>query len=258
MDGHEAADRKNLYFRLEMVFLGFLVLASFVFSIVLVRRGDAPGWFNSKEAFQTSLQFFTVAVLGGAVALWYRHLESRRAQERERAEKARERRDAERSALEEFYQSLIEVHNDCKKVRRSLRAISYDKGNERACERRDFERLMDQLEDIQLRAETKKEEINVREQLFRPKQEELGKKLGQIEEYLADLLDQYEDSGTPHQQQVDQEIVLSEELRDFIRPRKVSEKINKEYFLPAKDIRDALFYLIASTFSTPAEPRAAV
>jgi hypothetical protein len=199
------------------------------------------------------LQFFSVTVLGGAIALWYRRVEDRRARRRENSEKEREAREAKRTILENFYRSLIELHNECKKVRRTLRAFSHNNRGKLACKRNDFRRLMDKLEDVQLRAETKREDVKVRAEIYGSRQANIISDLSEIENYLNNLLDQYETMGISSLPQEDEEIILSEGLQDFIRPRSESRKSNEHYFYPANRVRNAIIDLIRDTFPETAQ-----
>jgi hypothetical protein len=247
MDGREAVNRKDEVFRLDKVVAGVAVLALAV-SIVFVLREEPPKWFNNLQSFQAVLQFFAVTVLGGVIALWYRQVEDRRVRRQENTEKAQEAREAKRTILENFYRSLIELHDDCKKVRRTLRAFSYDKEGKRACKRSDFRRLMDKLEDVQLRAETKREDVKIQVAIYGPKQAFIIRDLSRIENYLNNLLDHYETMGAINSEQEDREIILSEDLQDFIRPRRESKTANEGYFEPTNRIRDAIIELIKNTF----------
>ena len=102
-------------------------------------------------------------------------------------------REVQRAALAEYHRSFVDMHSKCKKVRRTLRASSIvADGDAYQCERRAFERLMLTFEGVQLTAESLKKQIEASPSLFGDAKVELLDRLSIVEEYLHDLLGQYE------------------------------------------------------------------
>jgi hypothetical protein len=195
-------------------------------------------WFGADGA-QTVLQFLFTIVVGGAVTFIYQWLE-----------KERERRAAQRTALVDFYRSLLDVHNRIKKVRQELRAHSFKQGQQRLCERRHFEEIMEALEDAQLQTESKASDIKLSTTLFSSEGNELDKKMRGIEEYLNTLLAQYQDNYFDRRENKDdQPIALSETLTDFVAPRRGS-RADCKYFTPAEEVQKTLFGLL-ERYRTP-------
>jgi hypothetical protein len=123
--------------------MGVALTAVLAIAVALVVWPNAQCFFNDTKAWELTTQFLFVAVLGGAVSLIYRSWEAKR-----------ETRAVQRKSLEEFYRSFNNLHNEYKKIRRTLEATSFpDPEGRRLIERGTFEKLMDQLEDCQLRAE---------------------------------------------------------------------------------------------------------
>ena len=67
---------------------------------ILAFAPNASGWFNSEKAWELTLQFLFVAVLGSVVAYFFHEMENRRAEELQKQERSRKRMEARRSALE--------------------------------------------------------------------------------------------------------------------------------------------------------------
>jgi hypothetical protein len=155
---------QNYGFRpdLPVMAAGLLVVAWALDFIPTVRNS-----FVDPKAWEITTQFFFVAVLGGVVALALRQWENGRAADRQREDSERERRAVRRLALVEFFRSAVSLQHEYKKIRRTLRAASFvDLDGNRRIERRVFERLMDELEDCQLKAESLHKQVSAQSELF--------------------------------------------------------------------------------------------
>ena len=150
------------------------------------------GLFTSDKSYEITTQFFFVVVLGGAVGLAYKRWDTARSDDKKRLEEEREMRLVRREALEEFYCYSVSLHHEYKKIRRTLRAKSFQKEGARLIERKTFEHLMDRLEDCQLNAESMKREVLVQKDLFGRSQKDLHDALHKLEGYLRKSLSQHE------------------------------------------------------------------
>ncbi|UXN57895.1 hypothetical protein [Phyllobacterium zundukense] len=189
-----------------------------------------------------------VAMLGGAVGLAYRFWEMRRADETKRLDKERERRAVQRAALQEFYRSAFTLHHDYKKIRRTLRSLSFCEGQDRKIERLAFEKLMEALEDCQLQAESLHRSVEAQADLFGNEQKNLSSYLSLVDRYLRNLVRQYEE-GYQERRQLDPKDLMSlnAEVRSFIDRSEKGDPIWTDLFLPADKVRDSLLELIAKT-----------
>jgi hypothetical protein len=217
------------------IFLIVVVFIAALFSSVLALNTNATSWFNNLKSFEIALQFFSVTVLGGAVALFYRRMEARRA-----------RREVRRKALEDFYRGLVAFHHQCKRVRRMLRGATFSELGKCKCERQRFEQLMAELEDVQLMAETLVREVDTRKDLFESAQSDLHNKLSNAEGYLRALLRQFEDKLVDRRGLAPTDpIELSPELVEFIARRQPSSSPSKtKYFERVRDAQRLLIQLI--------------
>ena len=185
--------------------------------------------------------------------------EAKRAEEKERLDRDRERKALRRASLEAFYRSCVEVHNGYKKIRRLLRASTTeddlrrsaeDGEPERSIERATYEKFMDQLEDYQLKAESLYRDVEAKKELFEPEQAKIKKNLGMIESYLRRVLRDYEDGCT--QRGDSKRVVLKKELAGFIGRRKgdKTKPFTTELADPADLVRASVVELIEK--NTPA------
>jgi hypothetical protein len=229
-----------------------LMATALVIAGILALVTGAPDWFNDKKSFEITLQFLFVAVLGGGIALFYRNMENRRAEKIKDQERIRERIETEQTALQEFRQTLIETYHSAKKLRRTLRAVSFlTRGDEEyGCEREQFERLMDQMEEVQLRAEALAAEVDSRHDLFGTKQDKqkLYDLLKGAERYLRELLRYYEDEYEERRALKTTDTVrLSSALTTFIGRGKNDDTVMKRYYIPMDEARKLVVALIEQT-----------
>ena len=190
MRRHKRRPQGNVRDRFLLQLVSILAVAT-TLELLLIFVPGAQRWFNDPKAWEFTTQFFFVAILGGAVALVYRHMETLRLEQHQFDQKEQEQRQAQRLSLEEFYRSLVEVHNSCKKVRRTLRAWVVEKDGKLLIETKKFESLMDLIEDVQLRAESSWREVEARPLLFGKHENDLLRHLRTSERYVRELLRQY-------------------------------------------------------------------
>lgn len=204
-----------LLWRSDHVILVALIAAATIGGVVLVLVPSSQTLFINEKAWEITTQFLVVAILGGAVALVYRRWETAQAIARIAADRASERRLAERGLLEEFYRSLVAVHRQYKKIRRTLRASSLD--TPRRIRRDAFETLLDAMEDCQLKVEALRREVQLSGALFGPETELIDYNLGIMDGYLRCLLGGYEeDYGTRHMLASSELVTMDERLCGFV------------------------------------------
>jgi hypothetical protein len=225
--------------------------------LLLIFVPGAQRWFNDPKAWEFTTQFFFVAILGGAVALVYRHMETLRLEQHQFDQKEQEQRQAQRLSLEEFYRSLVEVHNSCKKVRRTLRAWVVEKDGKLLIETKRFESLMDLIEDVQLRAESSWREVEARPLLFGEHENDLLRHLRTSERYVRELLRQYEDGLATRLNTDGGMLSLSAQIKEFITRRHGSNRnaASSGYFEPADEARRMLMDLIDQNSPLPQASR---
>jgi len=208
------------------------------------------------------LQFVFVGIFAAAVGTYFRGIESNRAaalkkREDHRAEtqkqrdKDQERRKVRFDALEHFREDLINTYHSIKKLRRTLRASSFLTDNERyCCERAIFEKLMDQIEETQLKMESLKEEVDARKELFGTERDELHGYLKDSEHYLRELLRQYEDGYAQRRALAGSDLIpLDDTVAEFIRPADDAKLETKEFFKLTRKIRGSVAKLMEQSTS---------
>jgi hypothetical protein len=209
--------------------------------------------FNGTKAWELTTQFFFVAVLGSAVAFAYRRWEAKRAEDKQRLDEERERRAVQRASLEEFYRSTIAVHNEYKKIRRTLRAAAVHDEHGLRIERGKFEQLMDRLEDCQLRTESLRRDVKAQQELFGGEQKKLDAHLRTIGNHLRKILRYYED-GYGQRRQIEEKALMpiDDTVKEFIEHRSGDDEApsNANLFDPADELRGLVLKLIAER--TPA------
>jgi hypothetical protein len=249
------------------IWLVSLVGATLISALVLLFAPGAKDWFSTEKTYDNTLQFLFTTVLGAGIALFYRGVESRRAEqireaENRRAENLREQErereqiEARQSALDEFRRSLIETYHSTKKIRRTLRSVSFtmEDGKTYGCARVRFEQLMDQLEEAQLRTEALKEEVEARHDLFGSKDEKRKLKdlMNDAQDYLRGLLRYYEDNFSKRKNIIEADAVsLDKNLTDFIGRTKGQEgQVVNKYYHPIGDARELVIKMMENNLKT--------
>jgi hypothetical protein len=228
-----------------------VVVIAIVVAGALVFFLKAQRIFNTEKAWELFTQFFFVAVLGGAVGFAYRRWEATRAEKKELLEKKRETRTVQRALLQEFYRSFVDLHNEYKRIRRTLNARSLQDPNGRRIERGKFEQLMIQLEDCQLRAESLKRQVDGQVELFAKEHGNLSRYLTDIEGYLRKLLENYEEGyASPQEMDNNALIPIGPAVESFIGSRRKNPSV---LFDSADGVFELLLKLIERT--TPKFPR---
>jgi PAS domain-containing protein len=231
-----------------------LIAVGLVIAGILAFYPGAIKWFNNEKAWELTLQFLFVAVLGGGVALFYRSMETLRSERLRDEERLRELMEAQRAALEKLRQELVENYHSTKKVRRTFRAITLPiEGTEHhGCGREGFAKLMEQLEEIQLRAEALAAEVEAHEELFsREDKNKLELLIKTPADYLRDLLRYYEeDKSRPAFGENHNMITLNDALTIFAGING-EETINRNYYYPISEARRLIVALIEQKIPQP-------
>jgi hypothetical protein len=134
------------------------------------------------DVFKLLAQFFIVTVLGAGATMVYADLR-----------RATEKREQKREILRETLRQLIEVYNECKRVRRLLRAkaICTDNSGKKFVRRDRYDVLLERLNDAQLRLEFYKRYVKWNADLF---EEAVGvaEQLGKAEKSLNYVVAEWE------------------------------------------------------------------
>lgn len=159
------------------ILLALALGAAPVIAIAILKYSQTRPEWVWEEVFKFSL----TVVLGGIAALFFRSWEA-----------GRQRREAARQAIREFHRGLLGPYNKVKKVRRLLRPNSMRDGRGMVIGRAVFDTLMVDLEEAQLEFETSVHAIEANQALFGDQHSAIHGELKAIEEYLRDLLREYE------------------------------------------------------------------
>ncbi len=137
------------------------------------------------ELFSVSYQFLLIVVLGGAVSLLYKQFSTEQDRDRER-----------RLILRQMHSELLDAFNVAKRVRRTVRArVGYTSDRQALGLRyiigADYREQMDALMEAQLKFEVYAKRAVERE-LYFAQGEELNAQCGKIEDYLRQIIKEYE------------------------------------------------------------------
>ena len=155
-----------------------------------------------------------------------RELEAERARAEREQEADREKINLQVAFLREFFGSYIQWYHAYKKVRRKFKARSYKDNKELCMERGDYEQLMDELEDCQLKIESLRRQSQARKDLFGrdPRSTKLMERLRCDKDRLRSILREYETGlSTRRNKRIDESILVSPALRAFIEKKKSGE-----------------------------------
>ena len=170
------------------------VIAVLTFSLLgvigfIIWQKHLETMFNA-TIFKVTYQFMLMVLLGGPVSLFFK-------------EYARERelRENKKSIQRKLYSDITKAYNSAKKVRRLIRAkalITNDSKTDgegfklRIVKRGPYEEQMEALNDIQLKFEFFRHEVESSPDLY--KASNLSKHLRTIEKYLGKIVSEYESS----------------------------------------------------------------
>lgn len=194
-------------------------------------------WRNFGAAFsdlvKMTYQFCLIVVIGGAVTWLFREYT-----------RVRERRESDSQELASLSQDLVRAYNDIKRIRRLLRARAQRGGSVTESETTIrcgvYEEFMGELNEVQLRLEGYKRRVHSEEPLFR-KSEGLESALEEMEKYLHDIIEEYENALRSYEEgPPNLSITRLPKLAEFIAPRMSSPKIYNGIFVPFRRALDSL------------------
>ena len=186
------------------------------------------------EVFSLSYQFLLIVVIGGAISLVYKEFTVEQEQDRER-----------RNFLRQMHSGLLSTFNAAKRVRRTLRAevgfsaeIEIMKGRELTAAA--YREQMDSLMEAQLTFEVHAKQADDHS-LFFAHGEQLAPDFKRIEEYLRQIIEEYERcfvnfTGTPAA------MALADlpKLAEFIGPDNVKGDFHRNFKFAFRDVLSAL------------------
>jgi hypothetical protein len=151
-------------------------------------------------------QFFLVAVLGGAVGLFFK------LQEREGEQRA-----ARKESLLRTRADLVKAYQKAKKIRRLLRSSAFEYTDEHKVVRRsEYNSLLGQLIEAQLEFEYYVELVEPDRQLFSPP-DALKARLKCVERYLHEIIGEFEDAWEKFAKNDQAPLDEFENLKEFVQ-----------------------------------------
>jgi hypothetical protein len=263
--------------RRNLVALIILLLILALFFLVFYKAWDRVAMVTAENAtpdlnkeweltLNVLLQLIFITSLGVAATPYVnfklKEREDRRTEATNNREKARERRTTRVAALQKFRNDLVETSHSINKLRRTLRASSFPTpdGRDYYCEREVFERLMDQMEDMQLQIASLKDGVEAHQDLFGVGAEKckLHAFLGTVDSYLRELLRGYENRYADRRELKATDLIqLGPALTAFIHSlpapiHRKDEPVEKGFFHPIHEARKLVVRLIER--NVPAEP----
>jgi hypothetical protein len=181
------------------------------------------------ELFKLLWQFLLLAVLGGAVGLFFKNQEAEATERREATAREavanteatareRERQAARRRSLLQMRVDLVKAYNKTKAIRRLLRASRLRAANGTVVIRREeYVSLLQRLSLAQLEFESYVELV-ISDRILFPSSEELRTHLEAVEGYLNDIVSEFEEAWNVFADGDQATVNDFQKLEDFIRP----------------------------------------
>jgi hypothetical protein len=160
-------------------------LALFLIAVALAVANDRDALWV--ELGKQGMQLLLLAVIGGAVGLAYKSFEQRRESERR-----------ERDYRLGLFHDLVGAYTGVKAARRTLRALGFQKPTASAlsaAQADGYRRQMEAINAHQLAIETINFELKERDRVFDEATNRIGDQLERGEEYLQDLIREWECDG---------------------------------------------------------------
>lgn len=234
---------------------GLLPVAAWVVAAVAVAMiaiglvaadGTSGGiWF---ELARTGLGVLAVAILGGAAAASFRSREARRESLR--------RRDEYRAA---FVSELWDAYHRIKAVRRALRAAGFGapQGELSAKQALDFHAQMDILDDAQLALEKLVRTVRRERDVFDPYDKRLLFLLSTAENYVKDVLADWEKHGREVRGRSDFAEAMTdfENLQSFLGRARKAGGIKRRVSVAVERASDLVYALQSGNTSHPCDPK---
>lgn len=234
-----------------------IVLAAIgVVAFIILTFTLTPSFFP--DVFKLTYQFLLLVVFGGAVSWLFTEYSKKREEKQKAKERQQEKRAEDKALVRKLYSDLIQAYNSAKRVKRLLRAtaqcLSPNQNDDAimiAIE--PYHKQMQALIDIQLQFETFKEEVEINPALssenaeLETLQETLKRNLDSIEDYLNDIVDEYEKIYTMHLNTTPT-LPLSKlpKLGEFIGKHSGESDIKTKFRRPAYQVMKVLLNLLTS------------
>lgn len=192
--------------------------------VIITNNDTASSTQIGMEVMKLLLQLMVI-VIGGGVVKWLIDDSIRE----------REKRAAQREALQRILSELVKAYNKAKAVRRMLRgnARDIDKNKIEIIRREPYNSLMGQLNDAQLEFEYYKEYIESDPVLFPPSNRRtkiLYCYLSRIEKYLNKCVEEFETANLEQFKGKDQALLKNfNKLQEFIAEKKNDLPFNVEF-----------------------------
>jgi hypothetical protein len=194
------------------------------------------------ELMKILWQFLLLAVLGGALGLFFKSEERKAGEQADRERREEELRAARREKLLSTRGQLIEAYNQAKAVRRLLRALA--RGGSSSHEtliKAEYTPLMRQLIDVQLKMEYYAESIEADTVIF-GERKSIARHLDAAQEYLNQVVAEFEDAWEQFAGQEYAPLSRFGNLQEFIQPLPKSEetRFGKEFKKPFREALKAI------------------
>jgi hypothetical protein len=204
------------------------------------------------EAYRTLLQFFLVAVVGGAVSLLYQAFNRQAEMRAKRAQHDEDRAVAVRETRQRYLGELISLYNSVKKSRRLLRAhaIVHEPatggGRVRLAK---YDELLQIVLDAQLSLETLARNLRAEGGLFAT-ETGLVSSVTTAEAYLRELITEFE-TIMPTVPPGSSDLPTPPRLADFIGPYVEANPFRNQFVHPVQAAMAAIERLIAQAAPPP-------
>jgi hypothetical protein len=184
------------------------------------------------ELMKILWQFLLIAVLGGALSLFFKDQEKKAEEQTNREHRDEELRAARRERLLSTRGQLIESYNQAKAVRRLLRALALgSRDGHETLLRAEYIPLMRQLIDVQLRMEYYTDFIEADRAVFSEAKSIAGH-LKAVEKYLNKIVEEFEGAWKEFADQEFAPLSRFDCLREFIQPFSEETLFNKRFKEP--------------------------
>jgi hypothetical protein len=191
--------------------------------------------FLDYEIFKLTYQFLLIVVVGGAISLLYKQLETEREQAEKQKEQQTAQREGDRNLQRELRTELVRAYHGAKKIRRLLRAkaAEYIPGTvSTVIHAEPYNEQMELLVDTQLDFEFFVDRIQNNPKLFSGAPT-LATDIKTVESYLNQIIGEYEGSrGLFAQHKGTPPLSSLKFLQGFIGPYKLAASFKSEFKAP--------------------------
>jgi hypothetical protein len=238
---------------LSVTIISFLLVVAFIIS---------PNFFKSRmedEVYKLTYQFLLLTVIGSAITFLFTFYVKLREEAAKQKELEETRTKEKKSLQRKFYNEFIQAYNDGKKIRRFLRArvrkISTANPNQETILLKTdrYDELMKELTVLQLKCEFFCDEVSSNPDLFASGDvKRLSENLTKIQEYLNQIVDEYENCyrSFPGQSFIDQVDYIPldnlDRLKEFISKYKEATCFKHQFKKAAGEVSEILLKVLTS------------